>query len=297
MFIRIAILLLSLLIQPSFAGSFGTAASAPDTNQLSYPTPPGNPYCCGTNTAGKTLSSQTLNNGIRNAVLVVAGQSNASNNEGTAYTPANPTKIDNLNIYDGAIYVASDPLLGTANDNSSLGPGNVATRIADTLITNNKFDRVIIVSIAFSATAVADWATGLEYDRFRVAVSRMAAKGLTPTAVIWMQGENDNQLGTTSSAYQASLTTVINNARAAGMSSAVPWFIAKESYINGTTSAQVVSGQTSIVNSGNAVYAGPNLDAFTSASRQADNTHFNATGSAQAASAWITSLAAYGAPF
>lgn len=241
--------------------------------------------------------SQVLDGTKRNCVLLIAGQSNVSNNFPTPYTPTNSTKVDNLNCYDGGIYSAVDPLLGTARDGPSLGRGNFAGRLADWLINANKFDRVILVPIPVSGSYVADWVSGVASRRFAIAISRMAAKGLTPTAVLWGQGENDNFGGTTQAAYTTGLNSVITNARTAGIPAAVPWFIALQTWNSGTTSAAVRAAQTAVVNHSSAIWAGPDADTLGVSLRQADNTHLTDAGAAQYATLWLNALSAYGAPF
>jgi len=282
-----------------------SGTSIPDPARLVFDTPPGS-QGSGFAWTAKTRTSSAINTGIKNLILITAGQSNVCNNAGAAYTITNTGKIDNLSIYDGAIYVGGDPLLGTAQDGATLGPGNFATRLADKLITAGKFDRVIIVPIGYSATGIADWATGNQRDRFSVAWARLKNLNITPGTnvtfvVLWGQGENDTQLGTSQSTYQTLLGTVITNARNAGLPSTVPWFIAQQSGINisgsFTTSSAVTAAQAAIVNHGNAIWAGPNADSIGTGSRQADLTHWTPTGSDTYAGLWQTSLAAFGAPF
>lgn len=294
----VSLFILALWVVPVRGAGLGI--SKPDPNYL----PPITlNTCCGYEISGKARSSQTINTAIRNLVLVVSGQSNVCNNHGTTFTPVNGTKIDNLNLYDGAIYVATDPLLGTNKDAVSLGPGNFALRLADKLVTANKFDRVILLMIGIGGTAVAEWDTGVGSGRFAVAYSRLAARGITPgltnttIAILWGQGENDTFLGTSQASYAASLGNVITQARNAGFTQgSVPFFVAKLSWNGGSTSANVQNAQTGIVNHGANIWAGPDADTLDNTKRQ-DNTHLNPTGADEFATLWQTALAAFGAPF
>jgi len=269
--------------------------------------------CCGNATSTKTLATlQGVNTSVRNLVLIGSGQSLSGDNSGTAFTPVNPTKIDNLTILNGGIYQASDPLAGPINDCVSCGPGNFLLRVADTLITNNLFDRVIIVPIGVGGTTVGSWETGTQSDRFKVAYARLAAKGIVPglantTFVIcWIQGEQDNANGTTQSSYFNSLTNVIANARAVGFTQAlVPFFVPLETWSTGTTSAAVRAAQAAIVNPSANIQAGPDMDTYNgntcgpsanAACRQADNTHPTANGGYSMAAGWIAKFALYGPP-
>lgn len=273
-----------------------SATSVPDPFASSFPAA-SNEFFSGYEINGKTRVSSAINGAIRNCVLLIAGQSNVCNNFPASYTPTNVGKVDNFNIYDGAVYSAADPLLGTAREAASLGRGNFSGRLADKLINANKFDRVILVPIGIGGTLVSDWETGFCKDRMRVAINRLAAGGIVPTAVLWGQGEQDNFASTAQAAYQTSLTNVIANARAAGLGSTIPWFIAQQTWNSGTTSAAVQSAQAAIVNVGSRIYAGPNADSLNATNRQADNTHFNDTGSNAYAGLWQTALGLFGTPF
>lgn len=62
----------------------------------------------------KTLGTQTINTSVQNCILIPAGQSNNVNTAPSNFLPVNASSIDNLNINDGAIYKAADPLIGTS---------------------------------------------------------------------------------------------------------------------------------------------------------------------------------------
>ena len=142
--------------------------------------------------SGQTIRSPIIDPTKKTLILIGAGQSNATSVSPTLYTPTNSSVVDNFNIFDGAIYNVAGPLLGcswnpnAATNGSGLGPGNVLVRIADTLVTNGKFDRVIICSIATGSTMMADWGTaagaGLPmFTRGPVLMARLASKGITPS--------------------------------------------------------------------------------------------------------------------
>lgn len=263
-------------------------------------------------TKGLALRSQTVSAAIRNLILITVGQSLCENIAPTAYTPTNPTKLDNLNIWDGAIYEAKDPLLGSVMPIvlgvPYLGPGNPNLRIADTLITNNKFDRVIIVSTCIGSTAVADWDTGFESAIFPVIMQRLASLGIVAgtnitIAAIWGQGEQDNILGTLQAAYTTSLNSVITKSRAVGFNGI--WFVnSGESYINLTTSAPVQAAQAAVINHGSSIWAGANMDALignncsgVACRAPLDGVHWSDAGSASYAAAVVTAMGLSGAPF
>src|SRR5262249_30083074 len=94
-------------------------------------------------TNGLALRTQSVNTSVKNLIIIAAGQSNITNVAPTAYTPTNAASIDCMNVNDGCIYAAADPLLG-CSINPTLGPGNPMLRLADNLISSSIFARIII---------------------------------------------------------------------------------------------------------------------------------------------------------
>lgn len=255
--------------------------------------------------SAKTVRATPIDTGVRNLVLIVAGQSNRTSVAPSAYTPTNPTKLDNLNLYDGQIYAAADPMLGCSYIAGGFGTpviGCVALRVADLFVTNGIFDRVIIVPIAVAATQVAHWDTGGALaNRIPAAIKRCIAKGIVPGmtnvtfAIEWGQGEGD--YATNQADYQAALNRVIANSQLAGFIGR--WFVAKQSYTNGTTFAQVVAAQTAVLN-GSTVFTSANADLLVGANRAiygTDDTHFSDLGNANLATAIYDAMHASGSPY
>ena len=250
---------------------------------------------------GKTLRSPALNTGEKTLVLIMAGQSNLQNIGPTTNSPVNAAKIDNMNIVDGRLYAAVEPLVGTGWPAAApFGKGNVATRIADTLITNGKFGRVIIVPIAIGATSISQWdTTGELAERIPDAVKRMIDCGITPArpnvtfALVWGQGEGDDVA--TQAAYQAALARIIAHAQAAGFVGR--FFINKETWAAGVVNPAVQEAQWGVVDNVT-VFRGFDADSLNSTFRQpSDNGHFIDSGQAAFAAGVVSAMAASGAPF
>jgi hypothetical protein len=259
-----------------------------------------------TKAAALSSNGQTVNPAIKNLVLILVGQSNCSDVVPSAYVPANPTKIDQLNIYDGAIRVAGDPLIGSSYPRTAgaaiYGPGNAYLRVADGYVAGGKFDRVILVPICIGATLVVDWAPGGFIDNvFPVAMRRLTANGIVAganvtIAAIWAQGESDTDAGTSQAAYTNSLNAFITASRTAGFAGL--WFINVETRSAGATSAAIAAAQAAVVNHGASIWAGANADALAgnvcsgaAACRQADDTHWSNAGAVSIAAATVTAHA------
>lgn len=212
-------------------------------------------------TAGLTPRLTPINPAKKTAVCIVTGQSLLSNVVPSLRPPTNAGVIDQLNIYDGALYNILGPLLGSTLSSNG---GNVATWVADGLISGG-FDRVILVCTNVGSTTIAQWATGNMSDRFPVAMRRLAARGITPgmTGVTFLnilaQGNEDLSQGTSGAAYSASLATYIANTRAVMTSGKV--FICLDSGA-GQTSNVIRTAQASAVN-GTTVFSGGDIDSST----------------------------------
>lgn len=248
----------------------------------------------------RPIISNPINPANKTLVLLCGGQSLGANVTPTAFTPINAATIDQMNVHDGQLYSITSSLLGSTLNPlvGSPGFGNIFVRVADTLRTNGKFDRVILVGLNVGSTNVAQWATGgIHYNRFAVAMLRLAALGITPGmtgvtfAAIFDIGDDDFGQGTTQANMTSGLNSVISNLQATGFNGRI--FIPLESN-TGATSNAIRSAQAAVV-TGN-VKAGGDFDAIPGAQR-ADGTHWNDTGAATAAAALITAMGNSGAPF
>lgn len=253
---------------------------------------------------------QTLDRTKRNVVIIGAGQSNMANSpQASVYLPSNPGAIDQLYINNGGVYNAPDPLLGNSiNNYPSFGGGNPILRVADALISAGLFDHALVASVAIDGSSVADWETGSLSTRLPVLIARLNAKGLLTgpnvTAVLlWGQGETDQALGTTQTAYFNSLTNVINATRNAGFSG--PWLVAVETYFSGLISVPVQNAQKAIINHAANIWGGPIADnlignACGGQICRPDDLHFGDFGMPFYTGntvGWLASLHAMGAPF
>lgn len=263
-----------------------------------------------TDTNGKTYRFNAINTGVKNLVLILAGQSLMAAEAPTAYTVTNSTVVDNFNVYDGGMYVHTDPPLGSTWAYQGLGGsgsscattqtcGSIIGRIADLVVNRGSFARVITVPVAVGGAPIALWDTGgILSGRFCAAMARLAARGITPSvtnvtfAILWGQGEADH--GTSSATYKAALGRIQAQAASCGFSGR--FFVNEETWLSGAVDATVQSAQTTVVDNVS-FWAGGNLDSLNATNRIGDNTHLNDTGIAAAASLMEAAMHASGAPF
>lgn len=248
------------------------------------------------NTRNKTIrANPRLIDGERTLVLILWGQSLIANYDSALYTPTNPSKIDNLNIFDGGVYAAELPLLGTDGPVVSPGVtvgvgGNYAFRLADKAISNNEFDRVVLVPAAVGGASLSQLGVGGVFNlRLRTAFARCAALGLPATAVLYQQGEADAALGTSQAAWQAAFNAMVGAEVARGNN--VPWFVAKSTMVTNVVSPTMQAAIDGVVNGVN-IFAGPNTDSLTGVTNRHDGTHLTGAGSDANATMALASIAA-----
>lgn len=240
------------------------------------------------NVAGRTQVSPVLI-AERTVVLLCYGQSNSIGAAvGSFYTPTNAAKVQNLNPFDGGIYLASEPLLG-----GGVSGGAWSTQLADALITDGKADRVIIQTIGIGGTLSAQWAVGGNLNhRIGVAVARYKSLGLTAatrTLILRHQGESDTAASTSGATYAASLASEL--ATWTALLPGIPHFVGQVSYYAGTTSSAIIAAQAAVVDNVNFFSLGA-FDVIGSANR-ISNIDYNGAGMTQATGIAKATVEAY----
>jgi hypothetical protein len=225
----------------------------------------------------------------RTAVIVTLGQSNAANYALMRYTPNHD--VLNFDLYDGRCYKARDPLVGASGTG-----GNFATPLADMLIERGLYARVIIAPIAMGGSTVEEWADkGVFNRRILVLLRRLFDAGLTPTQILWHQGEGNSGLRDSHGRqYRKNLLEVIATFRTYGISA--PFFVALATKcgpyprIGGNN---IRNGQASAVNPLDNVFLGPDTDTLGDEYRDKEHCHFNAAGLPMHAAMWADVVQAW----
>ena len=108
-----------------------------------------------------------------NAVILGLGQSNIANEcDPTALYEAKGG-VYNFNFFDGKVYAAKDPLLGSSHDRS-----NLMTRLGDLLVERGNYQSVLLVPIAHGGTFISEWSP----DRSDVSADTSDDRAPTPPA-------------------------------------------------------------------------------------------------------------------
>lgn len=243
------------------------------------------------NPAGYTLatSGTTLTPGEKTLIQLIVGDSISSNTGASAYTNGHTTKNDAFNLYNGLNYRFQDPIIS-----SSTGPGSYPGRIADKVITNTKFARVITMDAAISGNCSTDYAaSGYANHRARIGclyarqlgwpVSGSGDSGNWRFAFLYALGTNDNAVGTSAANFTIAATSFINSMRGYGCNGDV--FISKMTF-SGSNNAALQAAQAALVDNPNGIYVGADVDSLTGTNRQPGTPHLSDIGNDALGTLW-----------
>ena len=213
----------------------------------------------------------------KTAIIVVHGQSNAAN-YGTARHTAGEA-VNNFDPASGKCFAAVDPLLGT----DGIG-GSFATRLGDILIQAARYDRVIFVPLARGGASLAflnSEGAGLTTN----GIAKLKEAGLTPTHILFQQGETDATSTTSAEQYVSLLHQLAKRFRTAGFDA--PFYLTRSTKCGGgeNNTAAVRAGQLSAINDALNIRQGPDTDTIGNDGR-ADGCHMNEAGTLANAALW-----------
>lgn len=244
------------------------------------------------NTAGRTIADPRLVDGEVTAVFVLWGQSLTTNvvdtvtdGSGAFYTAANPTKIDNLNVFDGGLYRAVEPMLGCSD-----GRGNLFYELADRLIAAAWCDRVILAPVGMGATSIAEWVPGgsPQPDKLMTVVRRLKALGLPVTSVLGQQGEQDAATGMPKSTYKTHMNAMLSAFWAEH--GPIPWMLAKSTTYGNSANGPAIRAAVDEMVNGSSILMGPDCDLLNGLTYRYDYVHPNVAGRVGMSAAWATRI-------
>jgi Carbohydrate esterase, sialic acid-specific acetylesterase len=216
----------------------------------------------------------------RTAIIVVHGQSNAANFGSSRYTARQA--VDNFDPATGKCLAAADPLLGADG-----AGGNFATRLGDILIEAGRYKRVVVVSLGVKGASLSD--LNSEYaNRIDGVITKLKAAQLTPTHLLFQQGEKDATLTTTPEQYVSMLRKLVTRFREAGFDA--PFYLSRSSkcdVADPKNTAAVRAGQEAAVDARLNIRQGPDVDAIGNDGRNPhDGCHMNEAGTLANAALW-----------
>ncbi|MEZ0608491.1 T9SS type A sorting domain-containing protein [Fibrella sp. WM1] len=248
-------------------------------------------------------------------VFVVAGQSNAQGfrDDGISAQDDRVSCVDYF--YPASNYPADAPIpkfehLDARRNISPRGIGSWCWGMLGDVLSRRLNVPVLFFNTAFFGTSVRNWAETATGDRtmsdfdpvfyetkhpyfpLRLTLQNYGSL-LGIRAILWLQGETDNQFNTTSGQYVERLQTVIRQTRT-DYGRNVAWMVARTSYDDRFgVDNNIISAQNQVIASGNNVYAGPNTDNIQIPRSRAplyDVVHFDNAGLSEVAAAWSASM-------
>jgi Carbohydrate esterase, sialic acid-specific acetylesterase len=218
------------------------------------------------------------------AVILALGQSNIANEcDPRAHISAGEN-VYNLNFLDGRIYEAKDPLLGTTECRS-----NILTRLGMRLIRQGRYDKVLLVPIAYGGSFIHWWAPrGFMAPRLKRTIEVLKYLKLVPTHILFQQGEgeaNANPTEATSLAWQRNFCAMVKTLRSHGLEA--PIYVANCTLCCHGPSELIRRAQQSVVSAEQGIFAGPDLDTIDD---RWDGCHFSRRGMDQAVTLWLEVL-------
>lgn len=214
----------------------------------------------------------------RHAILLTFGQSNSANFGESRYTATEA--VANFNLHDGQCYRTEDPLLGADGDG-----GSPWGRLGDRLIESGSFDRVLLAPFGIGGTTLQEWTSGGRlHPRVEHAVRQLQQAGITPTHILWHQGEDDARDRTPKNVYITMFAALVGALRSYGVEA--PVFPAVASICRDQGSDTIRAAQRDLPHRIAGVYPGADTDTLSDMSERHDLCHFSEQGLDRHAGLW-----------
>jgi hypothetical protein len=208
----------------------------------------------------------------RTAVLLIAGQSNAANSAAQRH--------------ETRCYVAASPLLGSTGF-----AGESWTLMADELIDDRAFDRVILAPVAVGGSTVAQWAKGAALNTSMICLIQDLVTHYRVTHVLWHQGESDFALKTDPARYREEFLSFADTLRANAVDAKIFVSTATRCLPGWSEPNAIQAAQHELAADAPRFEPGVDTDKLLSAEDRYDDCHMADSGEAKTASAWAALLA------
>ena len=219
----------------------------------------------------------------RTAVLLIAGQSNAANSAAQRHETRHPDRV--LNFISGRCYVAASPLLGATGF-----AGEPWTLMADELVEQGAFDRVILAPLAVGGSNIAQWAKGGALNTSMIPLVQDLATHYRVTHVLWHQGESDFALKTDPAQYKEQFLSFADTLRANAVDAPVFVSTATRCLPGWSALNPIRAAQHELASIEPGFKAGVDTDLLLSAQDRYDDCHMADSGEVKSARAWATIL-------
>ena len=242
-------------------------------------------------------------------VFAIAGQSNGQGYYNYGSQPAFDDRVSCVNYSNSTIQTdLSKPNFIHVDANSPISPRGASSwfygKLGD-LIASRYNVPVLFYNAGWEGTSVNGWSRSANgqtvsnpytYQPYPAGYPNeninnilnyyVSMTGLR--AVMWQQGEADNQFNTPVSNYIADLQTVINKSKQSSGKN-IGWIIARCSYYNNLgSSTNILGAQTTVATTTSNAFLGPNTDLIQS--NRPDGVHLQGQGLVDAGIAWSNAM-------
>jgi hypothetical protein len=221
-------------------------------------------------------------------VILVTGQSNASNSAQAVFTTKYPWNV--VNFFEGRCYAAASPLLGSENEK-----GEFITPMADALVSSGKFSHVVIVASAIGGSRVSQWASGGDLNGMIMSTLATLKDRYQVTDVVWHQGEADKVANTSERDYESSFLSFTQTLAQAGVNAPVFVAVASKCAFPGSSpwsrDNAVSRAQQALIDD-RRFFLGVDSDALLSEADRRDGCHMSETGQLKVAASYANAIEA-----
>ena len=214
----------------------------------------------------------------RTGVLLAIGQSNVANHAAARVTTRHGGRV--LGFFDGSCHIAASPLLGATSDG-----GEFLTMLADRLVDQGVYDRVVIVSSGIGGSPISRWQGGGDLNGMLMATLRGVAAAYRVTDVVWHQGESDFADATTSPAYAAAFASLVATLRESGVDAPIYTSVSTRCGRPWRAENPVAAAQRSLA-ADERIQVAADTDALLGPDDRYDDCHFSESGQRKAAAAY-----------
>ena len=232
--------------------------------------------------------------GPRTMVALVFGQSNAANTVEPGYAATQPV----FAFHDGQCRKIHDSVPGASDV-----MGSSWSRLGDRLIAAGRYDKALFIDIARGGASMLNWGPKGDLHALLLGtLDKLREQDITPTHVLFHQGEADCSIDVPADIYKVLLETVIGEVRSR-LGENVDIYISRTSLHQdfGCPDRQnpdcykscpaIVAAQTGLADPARRIFSGPNTDQLVPWFDRRDGYHFTAQGADRFAAAWIPLLA------
>lgn len=224
----------------------------------------------------------------KTAVMLIIGQSNSANHAGQRFISEFGDHI--INYFDGKCYVATSPLLGATGDR-----GESFTLMANKLMQQHAFDRVVLIPAGVTDTQISRWQTGGDLNTMMQNTILQAKRHYQISHVIWHQGERDFKQKTSADQYRQMFNSLAVDVRRLAPQAKI--FISLASRCGDaqdwTAGNAVVTAQQRLVDPAHNIFLVADTDSLIEQKDRYDGCHFGYSGQEKFASALTSAIMAH----